>query len=101
MRRQGKPTFVYDVVEMFRPQVVDRVVVGLIQKGLELDVDSKGRLTDSTKKLLAKNILERLHRYETYRGESITMLQIIQQQAKEIASLIESREKYKPYLAKW
>lgn len=101
VRQPGKPTFVYDVVEMFRSQVVDRIVVSLIQKGIELSVDSKGMLVDATKKLLAKSILERLHRYEAYRGESITMTQIMQRQAREIAAHIDTGEKYKPYIAKW
>ena len=31
-RQSGKPTFVYDVVELFRAQAVDRVVFSLVQK---------------------------------------------------------------------
>lgn len=100
VRQSGKPTFVYDVVEMFRSQVVDRVVVTLIQKGKALKVE-KGLLDDNTRKLLAKSVLERLNRYEKYRGEEITMKQIIRSQAKEIAEWIDSEKHYKPYIAKW
>lgn len=100
VRQSGKPTFVYDVVEMFRSQVVDRVVVTLIQKGKALKVE-KGLLDDNTRKLLAKSVLERLNRYEKYRGEEITMKQIIHSQAKEIADWIDSGKHYKPYIAKW
>lgn len=100
VRQPGKPTFVYDVIEMFRAQVVDRVVVTLIQKGKPLKVE-KGLLDDNTRKLLAKSVLERLNRYEKYRGEETTLQQIIRRQAKEIADWIDSEKHYKPYIAKW
>ena len=100
VRQSGKPTFVYDVVEMFRSQVVDRVVISLIQKGKTLKVE-KGLLDNDTRRLLAKSILERLNRYEKYRGEEITMEEIIRRQAKEIALWIETGKNYKPYIAKW
>lgn len=100
VRQPGKPTFVYDVVEMFRSQVVDRVVVTLIQKGKSLKVE-KGLLDDDTRKLLAKSVLERLNRYEKYRGEEMTMEQIIRRQAKEIADWVDADKNYKPYIAKW
>lgn len=100
VRQPGKPTFVYDVVEMFRSQVVDRVVVTLIQKGKSLKVE-KGLLDDNTRKLLAKSVLERLNRYEKYRGEETTLQQIIRRQAKEIADWVDAEKHYKPYIAKW
>lgn len=100
VRQTGKPTFVYDVVEIFRAQVVDRVVVSLIQKGITLKVE-EGMLDDCTRKIILKNILERLSRYENYRGEEITMEQIIRRQAKEIALYIDDGMIYKPYISKW
>lgn len=100
VRQSGKPTFVYDVVEMFRPQVVDRVVVTLIQKGKPLLV-SDGLLDEESRKQLAQGVLERLNRYERYRGEELTMEQIIHRQAREIANWIDAGKHYKPYIAKW
>lgn len=100
VRQSGKPTFVYDVVEIFRAQVVDRVVISLIQKGITLKVED-GLLDDNTKKTLSKNILERLNRYEHYRGEEITMEQIIRRQAREIAMYVDGNVTYKPYTSKW
>jgi CRISPR-associated endonuclease Cas1 len=97
----GKPTFVYDVVELFRSQAVDRVVISLIQKGEPLKMN-KNMLNDSTKRLLIQNILERLNRYENYRGEEIQFLNIIERQVHEIAVFISGESKiFKPYLAKW
>ena len=97
----GKPTFVYDIVELFRAQAVDRVVISLIQKGEPLKM-SKNRLDEPTKKLLIKQVLERMNRYEKYRGEEIQFTEIIRRQVREIAAFISGESKiYKPYIAKW
>jgi len=100
VQREGKPTLVYDMIEIFRSQVVDRVVISLVQKGLDLEVRN-GLLTDSTRKLLVKSVMERLSRYEKYQGEEMKMEQIIQRQAKLLAKAFEGTDRFKPYVAKW
>ena len=99
-RQEGKPTLVYDLVEVFRSQVVDRMVLSLIQKGQELEVRN-GLLTDKTRQLLVKSVMERLARYEKYQGEEMKMENIIVRQAKLLAKAFEGTEKFKPYVAKW
>ena len=97
----NKPTFVYDIVELFRAQAVDRVVLALIQKGETLGMN-KNLLNEPTKRLLIQNILERLNRYEKYRSEEIRFIDIIERQVGEIADFISGDSKlYKPYIAKW
>ena len=98
--REGKPTLVYDMIEIFRSQVVDRVVISLVQKGQDLEVRN-GLLTDQTRQLLVKSVMERLARYEKYQGEEMKMEQIILRQAKLLAKAIEGTDKFKPYVAKW
>lgn len=100
LKQSGKPTFVYDVIELFRAQAVDRVVISLIQKGEPLTMDQT-LLSESTRKLLVQNILERLNRYEKYRGEEMKFSRIIYQQAREIAAYVNEEAVYKPYIAKW
>ncbi len=100
-RQTGKPTFVYDVVEIFRASVVDRAVVALVQKGQRLTV-SDGLLDEKTKGLVSKAIIDRLNRYEVYNGERMTMDSIIRNQAREIAFFFCDGESYfKPYIYKW
>lgn len=99
--QQGKPTLVYDIVELFRTQAVDRIVISLVQKREPLSMDNN-LLSENTKKLLIKNILERLHRYEKYRGRNIQFNDIIKEQVKDIALFItEENNIFKPYIAKW
>ena len=98
VRQEAKPTLVYDMVEIFRSQVVDRIVISLIQKGQDLEMRG-GLLTDHTRQLLVKSVM--VARYEKYQGEEMKMEQIIQRQAKLLAKAFEGTEKFKPYVAKW
>ena len=99
-RQEGKPTLVYDMVELFRSQVVDRIVISLIQKGQDVEVRN-GLLTDQTRKLLVSSVMERLARYEKYQGEETKMAQIIIKQAQLLARAFVGVAKFKPYVAKW
>lgn len=96
----GKPTFVYDVIELFRAQAVDRVVISLIQKKEPLKLQD-GLLDKSTKRLLVQNILERINRYEKYHNKELRLCDIINLQIKEIAEYIDNGTKFKPYISKW
>lgn len=59
-----------------------------------------GLLNESSKRVLIRYILERLNRYEKYRGEEITFSQIILRQAQEIALFISGDNLiFKPYVA--
>lgn len=100
VQREGKPTLVYDMIEIFRSQVVDRIVISLVQKGQDLEVRN-GLLTDTTRQLLVKSVMERLARYEKYQGEEMKMEQIILRQAKLLAKAFDGTDKFKPYVAKW
>jgi CRISPR-associated endonuclease Cas1 len=58
--RPGKPSLTLDLIEEFRQPVVDRSVIGLINKGVKLEQDERGRFTKETAKMLATRILDRL-----------------------------------------
>ncbi len=99
-RAEDKQALVFDMVEIFRSQVVDRVVVSLIQKGHELEVRN-GLLADGTRQLLVKSVMERLSRYEKYQGADTKMENIILHQAKLLAKTFVGEARFKPYVAKW
>jgi group II intron reverse transcriptase/maturase/CRISPR-associated endonuclease Cas1 len=99
--QKGKPVFVYDIIEMFRSQAVDRMVIGLVQKKEPLEMYNN-YLNDNTRNLVTQNILERLNRYEKYRKADIQFFEIINAQVRDIAAFIaEETDKFKPYIAKW
>ena len=70
------------------------------EKSQDLEVRN-GLLTDNTRQLLVKSVMERLARYEKYQGQEIKMEQIILSQAKLLAKAFEGTDKFKPYVAKW
>jgi len=100
-RQPGKPTLVYDIIEMFRAQCVDRIIISLIQKREPLTIKD-GLLTDDTRKLLVANIWERINRYELYRGKRVRQIEIISEQCRDIVKYLNNDTKiFKPYIAKW
>ena len=100
VRQHGKPTMAFDMVELFRSQAVDRVVITLVQKRRKLQTEN-GILDEATKKELALAVLERMNRYENYRGTDMTLLSIFRRQAGEMADYIAQGKTFKPYIAKW
>ncbi len=98
--QEGNPNLVFDMIELFRSQAVDRVVISMVQKKEKLEL-REGRLEEHTRSLLAKNIYERLNRYEKYRGKECRFMDIIDLQVKEILDYIDSDITYRPYIAKW
>jgi group II intron reverse transcriptase/maturase/CRISPR-associated endonuclease Cas1 len=99
--QDGKPTLVFDLIEEFRQQAVDRAVFALITKGEELEIE-KGFLTDETRKKVAEKVLERIHNVEVFRGEEMRLSQIMKEQAKAVAEFLEDKSAhYRPYIGKW
>lgn len=97
---EGNANLVFDMIELFRAQAVDRVVISLIQKKEALSVKN-GKLDDPTKKKLTSNVLERLNRKEKYRGEMRSLVEIIDAQFRELISSMTDGSAYRPYLSKW
>ncbi|MGE3613749.1 MAG: CRISPR-associated endonuclease Cas1, partial [Sulfurimonas sp.] len=78
---ERKPTLVFDMIEEFRAFVVDRVVFSMANKNEPLSVTKEGLLSEETKKLVAKNIFERLGSYTTWHKEQHKVEHIIFHQA--------------------
>jgi len=100
--RPGKPSLVLDLIEEFRQTAVDRVIFGLLNKGVGLAVDDKGYLTDATRRLVAEKVLGRLEGEEPYEGRKRKLRTIIQSQARHIAAFVRGeRPSYKPFVGRW
>jgi group II intron reverse transcriptase/maturase/CRISPR-associated endonuclease Cas1 len=96
-----KPTLVFDMMEEFRPQVVDRTVWTLLGRRENLAVGSDGLLTDETRKTLIAGLQERLASLVRFRGKELKLSEIIQLQAKSLVRHLEGKEQYRPFLGKW
>ncbi len=100
--RPGKPSLVLDLIEEFRTPVVDRTMLGLVNKGVKIEQDEQGYLSDKTRRFLAEKILARLEAGERYEKKRHPLRAIIQKQARHLATFVSGkREAYDPFVASW
>lgn len=97
----NRPSLVFDMIEEFRQQVVDRAVLALIMKNQNLKCEN-GLLDIATRKLTALKVIERLNTVETFRNREMRLFEIIDRQAHNLALYLTGEKKnYKPYIRKW
>ena len=90
------------MIEEFRQTIVDRTVIGLVNKRFAIDQDEDHRLTETTRKKLAEKILERLESSEPYEKKRQALRFILQSQARHLALFVRGeREHYEPFIAGW
>ncbi len=100
--RPGKPSLVLDCIEEFRQVIVDRTVIGLVNKHMVLEQDEQSLLTEATRRKIAEKILERLERSEMYEKKRQALRFILQNQARHLALFLRGeRERYEPFVAGW
>lgn len=99
--QRGKPTLIFDLIEEFRPQAVDRVIFSQIDRGVEFKMDGPS-LSQETRSRIAGEVLERLNLFENFRGRKMRLTDIMHEQAQNAASyLLGEKKRYAPYLGKW
>lgn len=100
--RPGKPSLVFDVVEEFRQTVVDRTVIAIVNRGMALALDERGRLTDDARHTIAAAVLNRLEAVELYEGKRFALRQILQSQARHLATYLRGeRTEYAAFVSTW
>lgn len=96
--RPGKPSLTLDLIEEFRAPIVDRTVIGLVNRHYEVKFDEEGRLKRDFRKNFAEHILSRLSAQGNYNGKRYTLRSIIQLQARALASAFRGERSYEPYI---
>lgn len=100
--RPGKPSLVLDLIEEFRQAVVDRTVIGMVNKGIAIQQDAERGLTLETRRDLALRVLERLETTARYEKKEHPLKHILQMQARHLATYIRGeRETYVPFVCSW
>lgn len=100
--RPGKPSLVLDLIEEFRQPVVDRTIIGMVNKRVAIEQDEAGRLGEATRTKIAEKIQERMESTEMYEKKRQTLRSILQNQARHLACFLrEEREQYEPFIAGW
>jgi len=97
----NRPSLIFDFIEEFRQQAVDRAVFAVIMKNKNLNA-TDGKLDEHTKKLVVEKVIERLNTVEVFRGHEMRLFEIIHSQAENLVLYLEGKSKiYRPYIRKW
>jgi CRISPR-associated protein Cas1 len=100
--RPGKPSLVLDLIEEFRQTVVDRTIIGLVNKHVVIEQNEDRLLTESTRKRITEKIRERMESSEVYEKKRQAIRFILQSQARHLALFLRGeREVYEPFVAGW
>jgi group II intron reverse transcriptase/maturase/CRISPR-associated endonuclease Cas1 len=97
----GKPTLVYDLVEEFRAEVVDKSVFALLNRGNGFALDGNGLLNKVTRQRLTQAVLFRLGSEVKFCGKKLTLEEIIGRQAHNIKHHLSGKRQYRPFLSRW
>ena len=101
--RPGRSSLVLDAIEEFRQAAVDRPLVGLLVRGVRLEMDDSGtRLDDVARRTVAYAVLDRLDGAEVYAGGRYPLRGIITRQAQQVATFLRGdRADYAPWVPRW
>jgi CRISP-associated protein Cas1 len=100
--RSGHEKLVYDMMEEFRPIVVDRVVVSLAREMQAGHFQKDFRMTRDGIKIASSAFYERLDESLSYNDKSQTMKNIIRAQASLVASYLRGeKDRYEPFTPRW
>lgn len=99
--QKGKPTLTYDLMEEFRPQVVDRTLLAMASRREPLQLDDQGLLTEATRRLLISRIHDRLATLIKFRSAERKLDEIITDQARLLVAHLKGERKYRPFIGKW
>src|SRR2546421_4177694 len=100
--RPDKPSLVLDLIEEFRQMVVDRTVIGLVNRNVAIKQSEDHRLDETTRTKIVEKIRERLESGEMYEKKRQALRFILQSQARHLALFVRGeRGQYEPFVAGW
>lgn len=94
--RPGKPSLVLDLMEEYRPWVVDRTVIKM-RSTLQQSKD----LAAPIRKQIAAAVLAAFEARTPYRGKKLSLSSILQRQVYRLSGHFMGRKAYRPLLFKW
>lgn len=104
--RKGRPSLVFDVMEEFRQQIVDKTVLLLVNRGKVKEddftfEDGFCKISDSARKKLIKCILTKFESKINVCGRKRSWSDIIQDQVNLLAEYLEGKSEYNGFYLRW
>ena len=102
----GRTSLVFDVMEEFRQQIVDRSILRLINLGQidKDDFENKDNfiyINEECRKLLVKTVLDKLNSKVTFNGIQKTYSDFIEMESKNIVDFLMYQKQYKTFYIRW
>lgn len=103
--RHGRSSLVFDLIEEFRQQLVDKIVLKIVNKNQvtndDFDMDDTVIIKNSAKKLIISQILDKIHKKVSYNNKKITYSNIILNQSRSIVNFLIDNTPYQPFYLRW
>ncbi len=101
--RPGKPSLTLDIMEMFRQQCVDRVLLSLVTKrALKVEEAPRGMLAEKTKRIILKEILSKFEEHVRVGGIKIRWTDLILDKCREVAKYLRGEKAtVEPFYLRW
>ncbi|TGK12366.1 CRISPR-associated endonuclease Cas1 [Leptospira fletcheri] len=94
--RPGKPALILDLMEEYRPWMVDRIVLSLKSHLLGTE-----RISEEARKLVISGVQKAFESIHPYRGKKLHIEVILQRQVYRLCGVFYQKSSYKPILFKW
>ena len=104
--RYARKSLVFDLMEEFRQQIVDKSVLKLVNKDQIQKDDFELKegmiyIHESCRKLIIKTILDKLNNSITFNGMKITYVDLISIESKNIVDYLLYLKKYPTFYLRW
>ncbi len=100
----GRTSLTFDLIEPFRQQIVDKTVIGLINRK-QITVEDLDKRNNTIKlearKLIADKILGKLFSTISYAGETVSYSDLICRQSENLVQTLLNDEKFEGFYLRW
>ena len=98
---RDRGSLVFDVIEEYRAPFADRVVVGMLGRGFDLELDKDGRLRNGCRHKLVSAFHKQWHRTVRWRGRMRAPSDILDAQVTSLKNTFLGNDEYRPFRFRW
>lgn len=100
----GRTSLTFDLIEPFRQQIVDKTVIGLINRK-QVSVDDLDKRNNTirleARKVIAGKILDKIYSTITYNDETVSYYDMIGKQSENLVNMLLDGGKFKGFYLRW
>ena len=105
-QRYGRASLVYDLIEEFRQQIVDKTVLRIVNRNWISPDDFEERedmlmINDHARRLLIDKILKKLNSKISFNGKNMAYSDIILYQGRHMADYLTNKNPYEGFYLRW